>query len=268
VRGLSLAREKGWLLAWDEKQWLYLLNHAGVVQAQKHMPGAVIAACSADDGSAYAAVGARGEVFWLAPDLMPRWERNLPNAAVGVAIDPHGQYLAASDAKGNLHLFDRLGRPVSQVESPRPLHYLTFVPTGTALIGAGDYGLVACFDLAGKWLWRDGLVAHVGSLSVTGDGDRIALACFSEGLQRYDLSGKRLERLSVAGPCRLASLSFEGDRILTAYQNKQVHLLDAQGAELGSLTLERSVTALALGALGDSAAVALVEGPILGLEIR
>jgi hypothetical protein len=268
VRGLSLAREKGWLLGWDEQQWLYLLNHAGAVQAQKHMPGAIAAACAADDGSAYAAVGARGELFWLAPDLMPRWERNLPHPGVTVALDPFGQYVAASDARGNLHVFTRLGQSVCQVESPRPLHHVAFVPTGTVVIGAADYGLVACFDLAGKWIWRDGLVAHVGSLSVTGDGGVIALACFSEGLQRYDISGKRLEKLSMPGPCRLASLSFEGDRILAAYQNRQVHLIDAAGVELSSQTFEHSVTAIALGALADTAYVAVSDGPIVGMSIR
>src|SRR5262245_64210293 len=76
-RGLALAREKGWVLVWDEQNWLYVLNQAGEVQSQRHLAGGLVTACCADDGSAYVALGAQGEVFWLAPDLMPRWECTL-----------------------------------------------------------------------------------------------------------------------------------------------------------------------------------------------
>src|SRR5579885_2228306 len=71
-RGLSLAREKGWLLAWDEAGWLTLLDRKGVRQAQRHEDGGVAVACAADDGSAYVSVSGSGELRWLAPDLMPR----------------------------------------------------------------------------------------------------------------------------------------------------------------------------------------------------
>src|SRR5438552_17435935 len=75
ARGLALAREKGWVLAWDEAHWLYLLNQKGERQAQVHAPAALAAACCADDGSACAAVGGRGEVWWLAPGPTTPWER-------------------------------------------------------------------------------------------------------------------------------------------------------------------------------------------------
>src|SRR5205814_3288339 len=92
-RGLALAREKGWTLAWDETDWLYLLNQKGERQAQFHAPGALAAACCSDDGSAYVAVGGRGEIWWLAPDLMTRWERSLPAPALAAALDTFGQYV-------------------------------------------------------------------------------------------------------------------------------------------------------------------------------
>jgi WD40 repeat protein len=268
ARGLALARERGWVLIWDDKHWLYLLNHAGAVQAQWHLDNGLTAAAVADDGSAYAAVGGKGEVYWLAPDLMPRWQKVLPNPALAVALDPFGQYLAASDAKGLLRVYDRAGQAVCKVESPRPLHHLAFVPGASALVAAADYGLVACLNLNGKWLWRDGLVAHVGSLSVTGDGQRIAFACFSEGIQRYNLAGKRLAGQTLAGPVRLAALSYEGDRILAAFASKQIHLLDGDAQELANLTVERSVTAVGLGALADTAVVGLSSGSVLGLDVR
>lgn len=263
-RGLCLAREKGWLLAWDDKNWLYLLNQAGEVQAQRQFPGALASACCAEDGSAYAAVGSRGEVLWLAPDLMPRWEVTVPQRALAAALDPFGQYLAVSDMRGSVHIFDRFGRPACQVESPRPLHHLAFVPTAPFLIGASDYGLVACLDLAGHWVWRDGLVAHIGSLTVSGDGNRILLACFTEGFLSYSLTGAKMGRLCVSWPCRLASLSFDGQLVLVAWLTKQLILLDGDGKNLCTHPLAQPLVALALGALGDTAYVALADGPVVG----
>ena len=85
LRGLVLARERGRLLAWDDNHWLYLLTHKGERQGQWHSPGDLAAVCCADDGSAYAAVGTRGDIWWLAPDLMPRWQAALA-ASGGLVI--------------------------------------------------------------------------------------------------------------------------------------------------------------------------------------
>src|SRR5205823_2213784 len=71
VRGLALAREKGWLLAWDEKDFLSLFSPIGTLQARWKAPTPLATACCADDGSAYVALGAKGEIWWLAPDLVP-----------------------------------------------------------------------------------------------------------------------------------------------------------------------------------------------------
>jgi hypothetical protein len=268
ARGLTLAREKGWLLLWDEKRWLYLVNRSGVRQAQVRLGDGVTAACCADDGSAYAAVGPEREVRWLAPDLTVRWEQTVPQRAVAAALDPFGQYLAVADARGHLHLFDRHSRPVCQVQTARPLHHLAFVPAAPYLLGSADYGLVACFDLMGRCVWVDGLVAHIGSLAVRGDGTEIMLACYTEGLQRYNLMGKNRGRLSVAEPCRLAALSFDGRLILVAGLSNRLLLLDRQGRTLCEHPLDQPAVAVVLGALGESAAAALADGRLVGLEVQ
>ena len=266
ARGVALAREKGWILAWDDADWLSLLNSHGERQAQVHAPDRVVAACCSDDGSAWTAVGAGGQVWWLAPDLATRWERSLPAPAVSAALDAFGQYLAVTDQRGRLHVLDRLGRAVCHVDCPRPLKHLCFTPTG--LVGSADYGLVAAFDLAGGWRWRDGPVAHVGGLSVSGDGNQVVLACFSEGLLRYDGLGKKLERVPAPEPCRLVSMSYAGQRLLLGGLTGRVTLLDSAGATVGSHALEQPIAALAVGALGESAVVALADGPIVRLALK
>ncbi len=266
-RGLALARERGWILAWDTHHWVCLLNRAGERQAQWHAPTRLVTACAAEDGSAYAAVGGAGEVWWLAPDLMPRWERNVPNPATAAALDPLGQYLAVADGRGNLRLMDLTGKTVFQVQSPRPLHHLAFVPAAPFLVGSADYGLVACFDASGGLAWRDGLVAHVGALTVNGDGTQIVLACFSEGLQRYSVGGQNYGRLAQPEPCRLAAQAYDGRLLLVAGLGSQVRLLDRAGEVLCTHAFDQPAAALALGALGESAVVALTDGPVLGVDL-
>jgi hypothetical protein len=267
-RGLALAREKGWTLAWDEANWLHLLNQKGERQAQVRAPAALAAACCSDDGSAYAAVGTGGEVWWLAPDLMTRWDRSLSAQAVTAVLDPFGQYVAVADTRGKAHIFNRLGKTVCRIQSPRPLHHLAFIPAAPVLLGAAESGLVAGFDLTGRCLWRDGLVAHIGSLSVSGDGGQVALACFSEGILRYDRTGAKLARLTTAEACRLVSVSFDGRLLLVGGLASRLLLLDAGGKPVGSHRVETSVVGLALAPLGDAAVVALSDGPIVKLRLK
>src|SRR5262249_14237160 len=101
--------------------------------------------------------------------------------------------------------------------------------------------------------------------AVTGSGGVIALACFTEGLVCYALAGPRQRRLPQAAPCARVSLSYTGDAILTAGLDDRVALRDRFGAERGSLSLGARVTALALGALGESAVVGLADGRVVKL---
>ncbi|HVS36548.1 MAG TPA: PQQ-binding-like beta-propeller repeat protein [Gemmataceae bacterium] len=265
-RGLVLARERGWLLVWDSDHVLHLFNRTGETQARFQAADAVVAACCADDGVGFAAVGAQGLVWMLAPDLSPRWERTLPQRGTAAALDPFGQFLAAADAGGGLVLYDRTGRERWRAANARPLHHLAFVPERPALIAAADFGLVVCYGIGGDLLWRDTPVAHTASLAVSGDGAVIALACFSDGLCCYSLDGPKRRRIEGPGPCRLAAASYDGDLFLTADLNQRLQLRDAQGNLRGEWLMDGAPTDLALAALGDLAYVAATDGRILMLR--
>jgi hypothetical protein len=259
-RGLSLAREKGSLLTWDETHWLYLLSRDGQRQAQRHLGPALAAACLSDDGSACSAFSTAGDLWWLAPDLTTRWQVSMPAAALAVAVDPLGHYVAVAlaDERGSLHIYQG-AKAVMTVSCPRPVHHLAFVPQEPLLVASADYGFVGAFDLAGRCVWRDGLVAHVGGLAVTGDGNQLVLACFSEGLQRYGAGGRRLERLSLEESCRLVAISFAGQQVLVGGLSKRLLLLNSAGKTLATHALDQSAIALALGPLGDYCVIALAD---------
>jgi hypothetical protein len=265
ARGLALARERGWVLAWDDAGWLSLLNHAGSRQAQRHFPE-LLTAAAADDGTAYLAAGQNGQVWLLAPDLSPRWETKLVGRPTALALDSFGQYLAIGDVHGQVHIHDRTGNMISQVTLPRPLHFLVFVPTVPVLLGSADFGLVAALNLRGDQLWLDGLVANVGGLAVDAHGRQVLLACFSDGLNHYHHLGKKQERLVTSEPCRLVGQSFDGSRILTASLQNRLFLLTSQGKVVASQDMDRSIVGLALGPLGQECFVGLANGPVLCLE--
>jgi hypothetical protein len=262
-----MAHENGFVLAWDEL-CLYLFDRRGRRQAQRRMPAGIAVACCADDGSAYAVLGRDGTLRWLAPDLSERWLQGLGSPGVAAALDSLGQYMAVADSGGDLKILDRHARLISKTRTPRPLHHVAFLPAAPFIIGCADYGLAACFDCLGRCIWRDGLVAHVGSLAVDSEGDQIVLACFTEGIQRYDSKGRNKGRWHLAQPCRLASISYDGKSILTANLKNRLALLDQAGRELRTYRLEKPPIAIALGPLGNCAVAALSNGQILGLSLR
>ena len=271
LRGLSLARECETILACDGRDGLLLFNHAGTIQAQRPCPVPIAAVCCAEDGSAYALagggsgsapVGATPMVCWLAPDLAPCWQRPLRQRATAVALEPLGQRLAVADAGGLVTVMDARGRTLWQTTTLRPLHHLTFVPEKPLLVGAADFGLVLCLSDSGQCLWRDGLVAHVGSLAVSGDGSSVLLACFSDGLIRYSTVGADQKRIPLESPCPLAVLSYDGDCLLTADRRNRLCLRDNNGALRDQINLDAPAVTIALGAMADYAVVGLANGVI------
>jgi WD40 repeat protein len=255
-------------MARDGQDGLILFNHAGAIQAQRPSPIPPAAIACAEDGSAYAVGGSLTPgVCWLEPDLSPRWQRLLPQRVTALALEPHGRYVAAADAGCTLRLLDRRGHTFWQATTPRPLAHLAFVPEKPLLVGAADFGLVVCFGATGECLWRDGLVAHVGSLSVSGDGEWLLLACFSDGLYSYGSAGPPPQRIPLETACHLAALSYAGDCLLTGDRDNKVCLRGSDGALRDQLTLESPVQALALGALGEHGVAGLADGTIVRLEM-
>jgi hypothetical protein len=262
VRGVALARERGWLLAWTADDRLTLLDATGERLAETAAPGPLVAAAAADDGSAFLLIGGK-HVWHLGPDLAVVWARRLPERLLAVAVEPFGQYFAVSDAAAGLRVFDATGQALARSTTVRALAFLAFVPEQPRLVASADYGLVTALDLAGRAVWRDGLVAHVGALTVSGAGEA-ALACFSEGLCRYTAAGAR--QPGRGGPfCRLAALSYAGDRVLTAGDGTEVRLGVPGGLVLSTWQAPAPPVALALDALGTRAVVA-ADAAVLALE--
>jgi hypothetical protein len=269
IRGFSTARERGWLLAWDAKHSLFLLNHAGERQAETRLPGELIAACAADDGRSYVAVGSRGQVWFLAPDCTPRWERSIDSRPTAVAVDCNGERVAVAAANGSVCIFDETGRPIHQSSSPRPLQFLAFIPEMPALLGAADFGVVVCFDRSGAIAWRDAMVMHIGCMAVSGDGTTIALGCFSDGVCCYSLlDGPKSRRvMPAAGICRFVATSYFADTWMTVGLEPLATLRRPDGTMLGEVAIPGNPVGIAVNPMGTQAMIATTEGSLFAYDL-
>ena len=254
-RGLALARERGWLLVWDAEHGLHLFNRSGEPQARWQTADALTAACCADDGGSFAAVGAQGQVWMLAPDLSPRWERTLPQRGTAVALDPFGQYLAAADGRGGLTLYDRHG-PDALARRQRPAAAPPRLHSRTPRPGSGRR-LRACRLLRRR---RERPVARR-----TGGAHRLA---GGQRRRRGDRPGvfQRRPVLLFAGWSEAARLRRRGTvppgggvlrrrRLPDRRPGSCLHLRDAAGAVRGERALDGTPVGVALTALGDGAYV-------------
>jgi hypothetical protein len=255
------------LLIWDGEHNLVRLDRLGQVVVRRPATGPLVSAVCSDDGNTLAAIGKRGHVWMMSADLTTTWERSLPRRPVALALEHLGRLLAVADEAGGVQVLDSTGKMVWNATAARPLVHLAFVPEAPVLVGSAEFGLVCAFDRMGHCMWRDGLVAHVGSLAVSGDGGRIVLACFTEGLCCYALSQPKQERLPKAGPSRLAVLSYSGQAILTVGLDGQLVLRNGGGTVRDELPLPAAPVALAMEALGDAALAALAGGELVRVEL-
>ncbi len=265
--GLSLAREAGLLLVHDAEQHLVRLDRQGQVVVRRPAPGAVAAAACADDGNTVAAVGPRGQLWVMTAELTLHWERSLPRRPTALALDALGRQAAVADEGGGVTVLDTAGKVVWSARAARPLVHLAFVPEEAVLLGSAEFGLVCAFDRAGRCMWREGLVAHVGSLAVSGDGSRVVLACFTEGLCCYSPGPQRQTQLANGPPARLAALSYSGKTILTVGLDGLLTLRDERGAVRDELPLPGPPVAAAVEALGESAVAALASGEVVRIDL-
>jgi hypothetical protein len=267
LQGLAMAREGGRILAWDCRRGLFLFDARGHLIQNRSAPAEMMTACCAADGASFAAIGVAGQVWLLDQQLLPRWERAIPQGAA-VALDSFGDRVAAADAAGGLHLFDGQGQPLWRSKCPRPLRFLTFVPEVSVLLGCADFGLVLCCDALGRCIWRDAPVTHTGSLAASGNGSVVAQAGYSDGLCCYGVRQARPQALRGTAPCRLADVAYDGRTFLTAGLDDRIALRDENGSIVATETLPARPVALALAPAGDRAAVALMNGTIQMLTTR
>lgn len=277
LRGLSLARETGTLLAWDESSHLYLLAPDGERLTDARAPARILDAAIADAGSLIAVLIEGPRLLLLDSELQSIADRPTLAEVTTLAVDAHGRYVVVSAKTGKSQFLTRYGKTAGHFETMQPLSQVRFVPSEARLVGSSAYGtlfaldLIATegsFDLEVEEVWRSQMMSNVGRLEVTGDGGMILASCFTHGVQRFDNRGRNEGAYHLAGTAAHAVPDFGGRLIAVATTEGELYLLNRSGNVRWKTGLPRGPVALVCDALGRSVVYGLPSGELARLEIE
>jgi hypothetical protein len=275
LKGLSLAREAGLILAWDEAEQLYLLDQRGEHQSVSQAPGKVLAGAISDDGSLIALVGEGSRLWLLGADFEIIADRQAPPESWSLTIDPHGRYVAVASKLSLTQFYNRFGRPAGRFETIQALAHLAYVPDRPFLLGAAANGLLVGVvlralsggRLEGSLLWEEKLASNIGQVATTGDGGLVLVSCFNHGIQRYDMRGHNDGAYHLGGTVSHAVPDFAGRMIAVATREGELAVLNPAGNVRWRTGLPRPAIAVATDALGRYILYGQATGEIVRLDL-
>ena len=192
---LQLSRESGETVLGDEAGGVYRLNRQGrAATISRGFHGLRLVATD-DVGRHSAIVSGDSQLSFLNRALSSEWAIDLPDAITALAVSPYGRHLAVGLANGKSVIYDARHQRVCHIETDRPLQFLHFQSGRPAVIGAAEYGQLLEFDFSGRVLWSTNLHANIGGITGTGDGKRLSVATFTQGVKHLDENGQPAGRL-------------------------------------------------------------------------
>lgn len=256
---VAIARESGDVFCLDEAGHLYRIDRDGSLGSVNRLRDELVEISWSDTGNLGAAIVGERTLLTLDRDLKVRWRANLPEDILAVAVDSHGHYIVATLADGGTIVFSSLKKKVSAFETIRPLSYVQFLTSEPVIMGAAEHGLLCCHTLGGERLWEEKVLSNCGSLSTTGDGQRLMMASFTHGIQVFDDVGETVGAYMIEGTAALAATSFTADRIAAYTLERQCYLIDQDGEPLWIADVPEDAIDLAIDPLGDSVVLSLPE---------
>jgi hypothetical protein len=277
LAGLALAREPRRILAWDEADHLVLYDGQGERLRELPAPGKVLAGTISDDGSLAALLVAGPRLVLLDGELEPIADRPAPGDPFGLAVDPHGRYVAVSTKSARTELFTRSGRAAGEFQTLQAVAHLRFLADRPRLLAASPYGLLVALDLEpagregeldGEEAWRTQILSNVGRLTATGDGGMILASCFTHGVHRFDARGRNEGAYHLGGTAAHAVPDFAGRTIAVATTEGELAILNSAGNVRWKTGLPRGPIALECDALGRFLIYGLPTGEITRLDLE
>ncbi|HEV3167655.1 MAG TPA: hypothetical protein VGZ22_26860 [Isosphaeraceae bacterium] len=274
--GFSLAREAGLIFAWDEAGQLYLLDTNGERRSASRAPDQILAGAISDNGMLIALLGKGPRLWLLNADLEPTADRPAPTDPLGMAVDPHGRYVAVTSRLNFTQFYSQHGRQAGKFETRQALAHVCFIPSRPYLIGTAPYGAIVGVKLRpgssghldAEVLWHNALLSNVGRLTTTGDGGMVLASCFTHGVQRYDLRGHNEGSYHLGGTTSQAVPDFAGRSIAVATLEGDLAVLNSGGNVRWKTALPRAANALELDALGRFLVYGLPTGEISRLDLE
>ena len=277
LKGMSLAREAGVVLAWDEADQLYRINARGEFQSVARAPGRVVTATISDDGSVVGLLGEGAKLWVLDGDFNLQHERTTIGDPMSLTVDPHGRYFAVGSKLNVVQFYTRAGKSAGRIETRHPLSSVVFVPGQPFLVGIGAYGSISGIELYpkgttghldGATVWYEALMSGVGRLATTGDGAMILVSCYTHGVQRHNMEGKSEGSYHLGGSASQAVPDFSGRIIAVATSEGELAILSGTGNVRWRTTLAEPAAHLETDALGRYIVHGQATGEITRLDLQ
>ncbi|MGH7127086.1 MAG: hypothetical protein ACREJB_13940 [Planctomycetaceae bacterium] len=263
---IDLAGESGETLAADAAGGLYLLDRRGHVICMTRGFQALKALAWCQTGERGAAVLGETRLVGFHRQLGIDWSIDLPAPVAALAIEPFGNFTAASLASGTTFLFGPGRARQSEFETVRPLRHLRFLATEATLIGCADHGLLCAHELDGSELWTETLMTTVGDMTATADGAAIYLAAFSLGIQVFGRQGTGRGSFLVDGTPNRVSSGFGRGRLAATTMERQLYWLGTNGDLVWATVLPDEPCAVRCDPLGHGLVCGLKAGRLVRLE--
>jgi hypothetical protein len=263
---LQLARESGDVLAADAVGSLYLLNRSGKLSTVTRGRSELRLLAWSDTGDLGVAVVGDRRLYWLNRQLNFQGFVDLPDSAAAIAIESYGQYAVVSQSPGDALIYDRNRKLIRHLETPQPWGRVACQGARPEIIWVSSYGLLGCHDFQGPLHWQEKLWANVGDLAITGDGERILLACYSHGIQCHDHTGTQIGSYQIGGTVSKVAASYLPKRIAAATVENELYWIGLDGQILWQATVPEPVAGLLADPLGQGMVCGLVSGRICSLE--
>ena len=266
LAALDLARETSETVAADQSGGLYLLDRDGRIAVMNRGYHELTGLAWADTGEAGFIAFDGSQVCYLDRRLKMQWVRRMPVPIHAIACDPYGHHVAVALADGRTGIFNWERKRVAAFATPRPLRCLQFLATEPTLIGVSDYGLLCAYTLDGDAEWHERMWSSVGDLCVAGNGNRIFLASFHQGVQVHDGRGSSRGAYMVEGTVARVSCSFGAEKIMATTDERAIYWIDGAGRILWIAKTPESLTAIRCAPLGNAAICGFESGRIVRLE--
>lgn len=263
---LSMARERGTLVAVDRSGGLYQLNRQGrVVCVSRGLKDARhVSWC--DTGEAGVVLCGESEFSVLDKRLHVLWSAETPAAILTAAIDAWGHNIALALDNADTVLVNVDRKKTGQFSTAQPLKFLHFSVGRPRLFGAAEYGLLCSHRFDGREVFAEKLWSTVGDMSVTEDGKQVFLASLAHGVQQFDRRGSSQASYIVDGTPNHVSVSISGDRVVASTVERHLYWLDSDGALLWAAEAPEPIVTLICDPLGEWLVVGFESGRVLRLD--
>ena len=235
ITGLSLTPDGSYVLTGGER--LCFLAGNGTPLWQEGTAG--LTACSADGRLIAGAAGPSLTLFGR--DAAVVWRRDLPAAAVALALFPDGKRVVVADCFGKVYFYDADGTLRATADTRGDLDdgvgALSKI-RDVALSGKGEYVAVIStrglfyYTGTGRSLWalEESLAGGI-AVAVSGTGNEIAAAS-DANVRLLDRTGKALWTYRCPRPVTALAIAQDGSRVLFGLQDNTLTCFDREGGEV------------------------------------